>query len=412
MSLVWVSPHQARTPTMEEVVKKLVACASNGTDWPYILVQLYEGSDHAPLPKGKHLVILSQGEAEETSRGQISQLNIHQLLYASPEVIYPSSLNGHGKPIITTLPEPLSSSKSIVANEHSYLEIDIPFKRESDIKALPIGEASIILKTIPPRSSPEPKCSLASKVDNLVTQAMADISSCESEQSSPEKTATVAATMSPHHRSEVTTPPADTSSQASFKEAEGSLEDIPTNISLIAAAYSSRSISPNIKRQRAAWELGVLVCQIEAQESALVNGAEAIHSQAIFDAQMICSQLVLEAKTNCLMAVREAKTTRDHSIHQAEADCSKAICEAAALKVSQSNAFHKEHDRFIWDLEEHAIEDESQSHHDLLSACQAALSHNPQPLRGAMATSYHLLLGQTLPSSPTVPPQKARPSEE
>ena len=111
----------------------------------------------------------------------------------------------------------------------------------------------------------------------------------------------------------------------------------------------------NVKRQRAAWELGVLVHQIEAQESALVNEAEAIRSQVIFEAQMICSQSVLEAKT-----------TRGHSIHQAEAACSEAICEAAALKVSQSIAFHKEHDRFIWALEEHTIEDESQSHHDLL----------------------------------------------
>ena len=288
--------------------------------------------------------------------GQTRHLDICQLLSASPQVIYPSSLNRHDKPVITTLPEPLSSGKSIITNEHSYLEIDISFKRELDTKALLIGEASIILKTAPPKSSPEPKCSMATEVDNLLTQAMADTSSCESEQSSLEKTVTVAATTSPHHRSEVTTPPANTSSQASIEEVEGSLEDIPTNISLIAAAYSSRSISPpedplelqananraidnmlhlkgtlNVKRQRAAWELGALVCQIEAQESALINEAEAICSQAIFDAQMIDSQSVLEAKTNCLAAVREAKTTRDHSIHQAEAACSKAIHEAAAL---------------------------------------------------------------------------------
>ena len=400
-------------------------------------MQLYEGLDHALLPKGKHLGILSQGEVEETLRGWISQLNIHQLLSTGPQVIYPSSLNGHDKPIITTLPEPLSSSKSIITNEHFYLEIDISFKRELDTKALLIGEASIILKTTPPKSSPEPKCSMATEVDNLLTQAMADTSSCESKQSSPEKTTTVAATTSPPCRSEVTTPPANTSSQASIEEAEGSLEDVLTNISLIAAAYSSRSISPpmdpskllananksidnmfhlkgtlNAKRQKAAWELGALVCQIEAQESASVIEAEAICSQAIFDTQMICSQSVLEAKTNCLVAVREAKTTRDHSIHQAEAACSKAICKAAALKVSQSIALHKEHNRLIWDLEEHAIEDESQSHHDLLSACQATLSHNPQPLRGAMATSYHLLLGQAPPSSPTILPQEAHPAEE
>ena len=32
VSLAWVSPHQARTPTMEEAVKKLATCTSNGSD--------------------------------------------------------------------------------------------------------------------------------------------------------------------------------------------------------------------------------------------------------------------------------------------------------------------------------------------------------------------------------------------
>ena len=99
--------------------------------------------------------------------GQISQLNICQLLSAGPQVIYPSGLNGHDKPIITTLPEPLSSGKSIITNKLSYLEIDISFKRESDTKALLIGEASIIPETAPPKSSLEPKCSMAAEVDNL-----------------------------------------------------------------------------------------------------------------------------------------------------------------------------------------------------------------------------------------------------
>ena len=37
VSLVWVNPHQTRTSTMEEVVEKLAACPSSGTDWPYVL---------------------------------------------------------------------------------------------------------------------------------------------------------------------------------------------------------------------------------------------------------------------------------------------------------------------------------------------------------------------------------------
>ena len=128
VSLVLVNPHQTRTSTMEEVVEKLTTCPSSGTDWPYVLVQLYEGSGHMPLPKGKHLGILPQGKAEETSCGLISQLDICQLLSTGPQVVYPSGLNGHNEPIITTLPEPLSSGMSVIASTHPYLEINTPPK--------------------------------------------------------------------------------------------------------------------------------------------------------------------------------------------------------------------------------------------------------------------------------------------
>ena len=105
MSLVWVNPNQARASIMEEAVETLATCTSSGTNWPYALVQLYEGSCHAPLPKDKHLGILPQGKAEETSCGQISQLDICQLLSAGSQVVYPTGLNGQDEPIITTLPE-------------------------------------------------------------------------------------------------------------------------------------------------------------------------------------------------------------------------------------------------------------------------------------------------------------------
>ena len=130
-------------------VETLAACPSSGTDWPYALAQLYEGSCHTPLPKDKHLGILSQGKAEETSCGQISQLDICQLLSAGSQVVYPIGLNGQDEPIITILPGLLSSSISIIASKHLYPEINIPPLEESDTKALPIGEASIIQTTNP-----------------------------------------------------------------------------------------------------------------------------------------------------------------------------------------------------------------------------------------------------------------------
>ena len=295
---------------MEEAVGKLAACPSSGTDWPYALAQLYGGYGHAPLPKGKHLGILPQGKVEETSYGQISQLNICQLLSAGPQVVYPSGLNGHDEPIITTLPEPLNSSTSIIASEHPYLEIDVPPNGESDTKVLPIGEASIIQTTNLHNLPPNPEGSITAEVNHLLDQAMVEVSSHKSEQSSLEKITEAVATMSPPQKPEVTVPPVDTSSQASMEEVEGSLEGIPTNISLIAAIYSSSSASPpvdlselqananraidnmlhlkrslDIKRQRATWELGAILCQNESQGAALIAAAKAICSQAVTEAK-------------------------------------------------------------------------------------------------------------------------------
>ena len=164
VSLVLVNPKQTKASTMEEAVETLAAYPSSGTDWPYALAQLYEGSCHAPLPKDKHLGILPQGKAEETSCGQISQLDVCQFLSAGPQVVYPSGLNEHDEPIITTLPELLSSGTSVIAIEHLYLEIDIPPKEESDTKALSIGEASIIQTTNPHKSPPKLEGSMTTEV--------------------------------------------------------------------------------------------------------------------------------------------------------------------------------------------------------------------------------------------------------
>ena len=83
MALVWISPHQAWASMMEEALEILSTCVSSGPDWPYILTQLYEGTNHAPLPKDKHLGILPQGKVESPCR-QISQLEVCQLLSARP----------------------------------------------------------------------------------------------------------------------------------------------------------------------------------------------------------------------------------------------------------------------------------------------------------------------------------------
>ena len=89
ISLVWVNPNQVRAATMEEVVKKFTACTSSGTNWPYALVQLYEGPCHAPLPKDKHLGILPQGRQRKPPVGGSANSRSTNSLLLAPKLSIP-----------------------------------------------------------------------------------------------------------------------------------------------------------------------------------------------------------------------------------------------------------------------------------------------------------------------------------
>ena len=212
-------------------------------------------------------------------------------------------------------------------------------------------------------------------------------------------------------------PPASTSSQASIDKGEASLEGIPANISPIAAISGSNSTSAlmdltelqmnankalddllstkgfiDTRRCRAVWDLGVMLHQNKSQVATTVQEARTIHSQTALGIWTACSQLILEAKTSYLVAVKEAKTTRSH-LHQA-------------------TMLHKEHGKYMQDLEEQALEEESKSHNDFLTACQVILYSSPPLLKSALTTLYHLLLGQAPPLPPLASPQKTSPVEE
>ena len=90
---------------------------------------------------------------------------------------------------------------TIIASEHPYLEIDIPPNGESDTKFLPIGEASIIQTTNPHESPPNLEGSITAEVNHLLDQAIMEVSSCKSKQSSLEKITEAAATTSPPQKS-------------------------------------------------------------------------------------------------------------------------------------------------------------------------------------------------------------------
>ena len=175
VALVWISPHQARASMMEEALEILSTCMSNGLDWPYILTQLYEGANHAPLLKDKHLGILPQGKAEGPC-GQISQLKVHQLLSAGLQVIYPSGLNGGNQSVIVNLPGSLHNGSSVTTDEHPYIKIDIPppTPEEQDCANPPVGRVHTTLAVATPKTSWKPRITLMAEVGNLLNQGMTE----------------------------------------------------------------------------------------------------------------------------------------------------------------------------------------------------------------------------------------------
>ena len=155
-------------------------------------------------------------------------------------------MNGHDEPVITTLPEPLDSGISLITSKHIYLGNDIPSPpvEEPDQKILPLKDIPMILITSPPKSPPKSEGSMTTKVSNLLSRAVLEASSSDSQHSSPRRPTTAVVFMSLPWKPEGLPQSANTSSQASIDEGEASLEDIPTNISPIAAISGSGGISP------------------------------------------------------------------------------------------------------------------------------------------------------------------------
>ena len=190
LALVWISPHQARASTMEEALGTLSACISTGPNCPYLLVQLYEGSNHTPLPKDKHLGIFPQGRAESPC-GWISQLEVCQLLSARPQVVYLVGLNRSDQLVTIDLPELLHSGSSITTDEHPHMRIDIPLPthEKPECTTLPLGGTHAILAATTPKTPSKPRISLTAEVNDLLNQGMANDYNCKSEHSTTGKEA-------------------------------------------------------------------------------------------------------------------------------------------------------------------------------------------------------------------------------
>ena len=175
MALVWISPLQARVSSMVEALEILSSLTSEGSDWPYVLIQLYEGANHMALPKDKHLCVLPQEKVESPS-GQISQLKICWLLSTGPSVVFPIELTGGDQLVTIDLPKSLHTGSSVTTDEYPYVEVDIPMPilEEQDCASLPLVRKHDTPTITQPKTPWKPRVSLTAEVNDLIDWGITD----------------------------------------------------------------------------------------------------------------------------------------------------------------------------------------------------------------------------------------------
>ena len=295
----------------------------SGHNWLYVFAQLYEGSNHTPLPKDKHLGILPQGKAEESPHRWISQLKVYQLLSTGPRVIYPVGLNGWDQLVTIDLPELLHIGSSITTDKHPHLQINIPLPtpEEPECTTPPLGGVPGTPVDNIPKTLWKPRITLMAEVNNLINQDMADDYDCKPEHSAMGEEAAAGTDIPLLPKAEVSAPPLDTSSQASVEEMETSQESNPINVYSPTAAGSNCSDSPmidltelqadtnlaanhmlsskrssDLERQWAIWDFEAFLCQQEAKAAAAIERAKIVHLRKDLNAKVKCAKAVMKAK--------------------------------------------------------------------------------------------------------------------
>ena len=234
-----MNPLQARVAAMVDAFDTLATFAYEGPGWPCILIQLYEGAKHMPLPANKHLGVLAQEKMESPS-GWISQLKIHQLLSAGLLVVVPVEINGVEQAVTVDLPEPLCTGSSVTSDEHPFIEVNIPSPTtEGQGCMTPTqGRQHDTLPATIPKTPWQPRIALTTQVDELLDRGMTDNYDQESEHSVAADHATQAEA-SPTQKMEELLLPLETSSQVSVDGMDASVESTLVDATLVTVVRSS-----------------------------------------------------------------------------------------------------------------------------------------------------------------------------
>ena len=245
LAIVWIDSCQARMVLMGEALESLSYLASKGSDWPYVLIQLYEDTNHMPLPKDRHVCVLPQGEAASPS-GWISQLKICQLLSDGPLVVFPTELNRGDQSVTINLPESLHTGSSVTTDEYPYIEVNIPtlIPEGQSHANLPLGKKQDSAIADQSKAPWKPRITLMAEMNDLIDWAMMDNYDQESEHSTAVEVPSTEADTSPPLKREKPVLLLNTHSQTSVAKMEASMESNPASTSPMAVAHSSHSSSP------------------------------------------------------------------------------------------------------------------------------------------------------------------------
>ena len=141
LAMVWIHPYQASVSTIDCTAKHLTQLASTGLKWPFALVPLNGDACHVPLPTKGHLSVMAEGSTSNVPYGEISQLEVCQLLSSGSWLVYPEGLNRCQVPVIMTLPESLSRGMTMLEGKSTFLQVDLSQSatKEQGPKALSLG---------------------------------------------------------------------------------------------------------------------------------------------------------------------------------------------------------------------------------------------------------------------------------
>ena len=413
---------------MVEALEMLSSLTSEGSDWPYVLIQLYEGTNHTPLPEDRHICILPQEKVESPS-GQISQLKIHWLLSTVPSVVFPVELNGGNQSVTIDLPESLHTGSSVTTDEYPYIKVNIPTSilEEQDCASLPLGRKHDTPTITWPKAPWKPRITLVAEVNNLIDRGMVDNYDQESEHSIMAEVPTTEADASQPLKMKMSVLTLDTSSQASAAEMEASMESNPIGVLLTAATHSSLSSSPigdlselqsdvhlainsmftakrssELEIQCAILDFEASLHQSEAVVATANEKAKVTHSRRDIKVKVKCAKAVMKAKYDYHMTIQKARAERCTELEESEATFSEAFSKNAADLSLQCTTLCREHTEIMWELETCTLKVENKSHQDFLLAHQAVLHQALQSLKEDFPSSYSLLLGPLLSSHQSI----------